>query len=51
MIVWDLRSGQQRLRFPCAASVLSVAISPERPYVVVAGLGNGQVLFFRLEGI
>jgi WD40 repeat protein len=47
--VWDLSSGQSLALFPCEAPVSSVAFAPTEPPLVVAGLTNGEVLFFRLE--
>jgi WD40 repeat protein len=47
--VWDLASGRCLACFPCEAPVKSLAITADRIPVVVAGLADGQVQFFRLE--
>jgi WD40 repeat protein len=47
--VWDLSSGRCHAIFPCEESVSEVAFAPTDPVLLVAGLRNGEVLFFRLE--
>jgi WD40 repeat protein len=47
--VWDLGAGRCLTVFPCEATVQSVAVTPDHIPTVVAGLGDGQVQFFRLE--
>jgi WD40 repeat protein len=49
--VWDLGTGQCLALFPCEAGVNAIAVSPDCPPIVVAGLTDGQVQFFRLEGV
>jgi WD40 repeat protein len=46
--LWD-PTGQSVAVFPCEAPVLSLAVTADPIPIVVAGLADGQVQFFRLE--
>src|SRR5262249_49243118 len=46
---WALHPGRCLAIFPCEASVAAFALPPHQPPIVVAGLADGQVQFFRLE--
>jgi WD40 repeat protein len=48
--VWDLAGGQCLALFPCEYQVRRVAVTSDRTPMIVAGLDDGQVQFFRHEG-
>jgi WD40 repeat protein len=49
--VWDADAGHLLTLFPCETEAQAVAVAPDLPLRLAVGLGNGRVLFFRVEGL
>jgi WD40 repeat protein len=49
--LWNLDSGRCLAVFPWHNPLAAVAVTPDPPYIVVAGDSQGNVLFLRIENL